>query len=131
MDLTNLIPIITAVIGLLGSYITAKLTTKREFKKIIAQQKHEIKLNKYKAFADMNSAVNAYTLTPIPKFQRDALSAIGSFIPYASEQLLSICEILQKAVENNQHNHASELIFRIRSEYLSEQKAKQDQKSRF
>ena len=128
MKFNDFIPIITAVIGILGSYITAKLTTKRELKKLYIQQKHEINLNKDKAFADMNRAVNTYNSTPVLKFQREALATIGGFMPYASEKLVLLCETLERAIKANQHGHASELIIRIREEYLSEQKAKKNHK---
>lgn len=128
MTLNDFIPIINALISILIAFMTAKLTTKRELKKLKAQQNHEIKLNKDKAFADMNRAVNSFNSSPVPKFQREALAAIGGFIPYASEKLLPLCETLEKSIKANQRSHASDLIIRIREEYLSEHKTNKNHK---
>lgn len=128
MNLNDLMPIINTLISVLIAFMTAKLTTKRELKKLKSQQNHEIKLNKDKAFADMNRAVNSFNSSPTPKFQREALAAIGGFIPYASEKLLPLCETLETAIKANQHRNASELIIRIREEYSSEQKANKNHK---
>ena len=126
MKISDFTPVITALIGLLCSYITAKLTTKREFKKLVSQQNHEIKLNAIDAFAKMQNAVNAYTTTPIPKYQREALSAIGGFTPYASEKMLTIIESLKNSINANQSAIASDFLNRLSSEWLSENPAQKN-----
>ncbi len=126
MDFTKLIPIITAIIAVLSSVITSKITTKSELKKILSQQKHELELNEIQAFAKMNNAINVYISTPTLKFRREALAAVGEFLPYASEKILIICNSLENALNSNQHNSVYDLIIRLRDEWLAEQEAKKN-----
>ena len=100
MSFDNWFSLIISICGIFSSLIVAKITTKSELKKIAKQQSHEINLNATKAFAKMNGAVNAYTVTPTTQFQREALVAVGEFTPYASEKMLTICTSLENAINS-------------------------------
>ena len=128
MNFKDFIPLITAIISILGAYITAKLTAKSEFKKLTTQQSHEIRLNAIQAFSKMKSAVNTYTSTPIPKYRREALAAVGAFTPYASEKMLIVCSSLENALNANKPSIVDDFMNRLSSEWLSEQPAKKNNK---
>lgn len=126
MKFTDFTPIITTIVSLYGSYVIAKLTTKREFKKLTLQQKHEIRLNANKAFAKMKSAVNTYTATPIPKYKREALAAVGEFAPYVSEKTSSTYSLLESSLKAERSTSVADFMERLSSEWLSEQPTQED-----
>ena len=109
--------VLSSLIAVLGSFITAKITARSEFKKLTVQQNHELKVDAIQAFSKLQNAVNAYVSTPILKYQREALSAIGEFNPYASENILIICNSLREAIANNRLRDTSDFLNRLSSEW--------------
>lgn len=114
-----IVPILSSVISLIGSYLISKHTTDREFKKLISQQNHEIKMNAFNAYSKLNSAVNAYLSTPILKLQREAVSAVGEFIPYVPGNLLPICHALTDSLKNGKTTNVSDFLLRLNLEWSS------------
>lgn len=117
MSYKDFFMVLSSLIAVLGSFITAKITARSEFKKLAVQQNHELKVDAIQAFSKLQNAVNAYVSTPILKYQREALSAIGKFIPYASENILIICNSLREAIANNRLRDTSDFLNRLSSEW--------------
>ena len=130
MKFIDWLPVLCAIISILGSYITAKITAKNEFKQLTLQQRHEIKINSIKSFAELKAAINAYTTTPNIKYQREAIAATGKFIPYASDNLIRICHSLEISLRTNDLKGIANYVEQLDAAWKLEQPTEKNNNSR-
>ena len=98
-------------------HLTAKLTSKHEIKKVMLQYEHEEKTSLYQTYKYLQEKVRFFISCPTPPNNRQALAAIGSFLPYAPTNMVPVCNALSDAIKNNDAGLAFDFLNRLNIEW--------------
>lgn len=111
--ISDVLPLISTLLSLLGSYFIARHAARNEIKKLELTAKREDSLSERKAYLDVSTAVSAYIYDPDFDLRRDAISAISAARIIKHGYVGDLLDELRIAVASDDRQKAEDLLSAI------------------